>query len=57
MESFKKLEEYKDFYPLCDELEKAGRWQKVESSSCPYFKKVGRDEGLLEGAQVLYKVL
>lgn len=57
MESFKNLEEYKDFYPLCYELEKAGRWQIVESSSCPYFKKVDGDEVLMEGAQVLYKVL
>lgn len=50
MESLTNLEEYKDtFFPLCDQLEKEGRWQKIDSSSCPYWQKV-------EGAQVLYKV-
>lgn len=57
MESFKDLEEYRDFYPLCDELEIAGRWQKVKSSSCPYFKEVNGAEVLMEGALLLYKVL
>lgn len=57
MESFKDLEEYRDFYPLCDELERAGRWQTVKSSSCPYFKEVNGAEVLMEGALLLYKVL
>ena len=50
MESLTNLDEYKDtFFPLCDQLEKDGRWKKIECSSCPYWQKV-------EGAQVIYQV-
>ena len=50
MESLTNLDEYKDtFFPLCDQLEKDGRWNKIECSSCPYWQKV-------EGAQVIYQV-
>ncbi|XP_034332750.2 methyltransferase-like protein 27 [Magallana gigas] len=50
MEGFYKFEEYKDsFFPLCDKLEKDGKWQKIECSECPYWNT-------LKGITFLYKV-
>jgi hypothetical protein len=43
------LEEYKDsFFPLCDQLEKEGKWKKIECSSCPCWDTV-------DGVSIIYK--
>lgn len=50
MEGFYELEEYKDsFFPLCDQLEKDGKWQKIECSECPFWSDV-------KGLKFLYRV-
>lgn len=50
MESLSNLDKYKDsFFPLCDDLEKAGKWTKIECSPCPYWNRI-------QGVQLVYKV-
>ena len=50
MESLSNLDKYKDsFFPLCNDLENAGKWQKIECCPCPYWGKI-------QGYQLLYRV-
>lgn len=50
MESLSNLDKYKDsFFPLCDDLEKAGKWTKIECSPCPYWNRI-------QGVQLVYRV-
>lgn len=50
MESLSNLDKYKDsFFPLCNDLEKAGKWTKIECSPCPYWNRI-------QGVQLVYRV-
>ncbi|XP_048766769.2 methyltransferase-like protein 27 [Ostrea edulis] len=50
MEHLRNLKEYKDsFFPLCDQLEKDGKWKKIACSSCPFWNTV-------EGVQIMYRI-
>ncbi|KAK3088380.1 hypothetical protein FSP39_018440 [Pinctada imbricata] len=50
MENFRIVDEYKDkFFPMCDSLEKAGKWTMKKRDPCPYL------EGI-QGVCICYQV-